>query len=160
MSESQHRLDASDAAAWRTWLRDIGALARRMRETVGLSQEQLGRLAKVSQGAVSRFEQGRGLSTPWVVAVRIRVVLAARLRNLGPDVLTDDVRRFVEATEHYGLPSELSKPPALAELSAAITPDVGLEQALRTYARLPAERRRTFAFVVNALADALASADS
>jgi len=73
-------------------MRDYGTLAREMRELLGLSQEQLGKIANVSQGAVSRFERGDALSTPWIIAVKIRRALAARLRQLGPDVLTDDAR--------------------------------------------------------------------
>jgi DNA-binding XRE family transcriptional regulator len=155
-----HRLDPSDTAAWRAWLRDVGRLARRMRELSGLSQEQLGRLAKVSQGAVSRFEQGRGLSTPWIVALRIRVVLAALLRRLGPELLTDDARRFIAQTEHYGLPPQLSLPPALDQMTHAGAPAVELEGALRAYVRLNDDGRRTFALVITALADALADGDA
>ncbi len=47
----------------------FAAHARRVREFLGLSQVQLARLAGISQGGVSRFESGRGLSTPLLVVV-------------------------------------------------------------------------------------------
>lgn len=45
---------------WREWIRDLGRRQRQLREFLGFSQEQVARLAGVSQGAVSRFETGRG----------------------------------------------------------------------------------------------------
>src|ERR1043166_91111 len=95
------RFQRAEAAAWHTWLRDVGALAREMREVLGVSQEQLAKIAKVSQGAVSRFERGDGLATPWVIAIKIRVALAARLRQLDADVLTDEAQRFLAQTALY-----------------------------------------------------------
>ena len=63
------------ARDWSNWMRDLGREVRRQREFLGLSQERLARAAGVSQGAVSRLEAGRGLATPLLVAVKIRLVL-------------------------------------------------------------------------------------
>ena len=49
-------------AQWKEWMRAFGRQERRIREFLGLSQEQIARLAGVSQGAVSRLEAGRGLA--------------------------------------------------------------------------------------------------
>ena len=147
------RLNPEEEAAWRAWIRDLGLLVRRMRELLGLSQEQLGHLAKVSQGAVSRFEAGRGLNTPWIVAVRIRVALATELRQLDPEVFTDDVRRFLAQTELYGLPAKASEPPCVDDVS--IAPSPGLETALRLYHHLPEGARALFEAVMTGVATAL-----
>jgi transcriptional regulator with XRE-family HTH domain len=148
-----YRLNPEEEAAWRAWVRDLGVLVRRMRELLDMSQEHLGRLAKVSQGAVSRFEAGRGLSTPWIIAVRLRVALAARLRALDPTLLTDDARRFLAQTDLYGLPAEVSRPPRVDDVS--IAPSSGLETALRLYHRLPEEGRALFEAVMTGVATAL-----
>ena len=56
---------------WATWIKSLGRQARRVREFLGLSQEQVARVAGVSQGAVSRFEGGRGLATPLLVVMKV-----------------------------------------------------------------------------------------
>ncbi len=111
-------------------------------------------MVNVSQGAVSRFEKGKGLNTPWIIAVKIRVALAARLRQLDPQLLSDDARRFLAQTELYGLPTVLSRPPRIDDV--ALVPTVELETALRTFIRLPEDGRRAFAAVMTAVAEALA----
>ena len=55
---------------WSSWIKGLGKQARRVREFLGLSQEQVARVAGVSQGAVSRFEGGRGLATPLLVVMK------------------------------------------------------------------------------------------
>jgi len=63
MNERSGRLARMDAWARRQ--------LRRVREFLGLSQDQVARLAGVSQGAVSRLEAGRGLATPMVVVLKV-----------------------------------------------------------------------------------------
>jgi len=48
----------NEAVDWREWMRGLGRQLRRVREFLGLSQDQVARLAGVSQGAVSRLEAG------------------------------------------------------------------------------------------------------
>ena len=55
-----------------------------MREFVDLSQDQLARVAGVSQGAISRLELAKGLATPLLVAVKVWTALAAALRTIDP----------------------------------------------------------------------------
>ena len=125
-----------------------------MRELLGLSQDQLAKIAHVSQGAVSRFEKGNALSTPWVVAVKIRVALAARLRQLDAELLTADARRFMSQTALYGLPDDLAMPPRIDSIALLPTPE--LTKVLLAYNQLPQERRATFMSVMSAVVEALA----
>src|SRR4029453_4518630 len=87
---------ATGKQTWRQWITEFGAHVRRGREFLGLSQEQVARAAGVSQGAVSRFEGGRGLSTPFVGIMKINLALAHALKQLESDLLTDEVRRFMK----------------------------------------------------------------
>ena len=73
-------------------MRDLGRQIRRGRELLGLSQEQLARLAGVSQGAVSRLETARGLATPTLVVLRVSRVLAGELGKVQPEVMDADLR--------------------------------------------------------------------
>src|SRR5262245_49212375 len=75
----RHKQDAvmSRDVEWGEWMRAFGRQERRVREFLGLSQDQLARLAGVSQGAVSRLEAGRGLATPLLVVMKINLVLRA-----------------------------------------------------------------------------------
>src|SRR5258706_15139039 len=95
---------------WRQWITEFGAHGRRVREFLGLSQEQVARAAGGSQGAGSRFEGGRGLSTPFVGIMKINLALAHALKQLEPDLLTDEVRRFVKHLEALKLPDDSSTP--------------------------------------------------
>lgn len=134
-------------------MRDLGALAREMRELLGLSQEQIARIANVSQGAISRFERGDALSTPWMIAVKIRVALAARVRQLDPDVLTDDARRFLDQTALYSLPDDPALPPRTETM--ALLPAPELTGIVRAYSRLPESARAKFVTIMSAVAKAL-----
>jgi transcriptional regulator with XRE-family HTH domain len=153
MIRESFRLRPDEASAWRAWLADLGGMARRMRELLDLSQDQLARLAGISQGAVSRFEKGIGLSTPWVVAVKIRVALAIRIKQMDQAVLTDDARRFLEQTALYGLPADASMPPRVDDVMFLPAPE--LESVLRAFRRLPKEKRQAFASIATAVVEAL-----
>jgi transcriptional regulator with XRE-family HTH domain len=122
-------VDVPREPEWRTWMRELGDRARRMREFLGLSQEQLARLARVSQGAVSRFEMGRGLGTPLLVALKIHAAIAARLGQVDARLLTDAARDLLTVPE--------------------------FEHVIRMCSRIPDDRRRVFVAVMTALADAL-----
>jgi len=124
---------------------------RDLRELLGLSQEQVARIAKLSQGAVSRFERGDALSTPWIVAVKIRVALTARLRQLEPDVLTDKARRFLAQTTLYGLPDD----EALRTADVELLPAPELTAIVRAYRRVPESARANFVTIMSAVAAAL-----
>src|SRR5262245_10588152 len=77
------------ALTWAEWRRRLGRQVRRLREFIGLSQEQLAALAGVSQAAVSRLEAGRGLATPLLLLMKLYVPLAHALRGLDSSLLND-----------------------------------------------------------------------
>ncbi len=131
---------------WLPWIRDVGVQIRRVREFVGLSQEALANLAGVSQGAVSRLENGRGLATPLVGVVKIHVALTQRLRAIETGVLNDGIRRAVEA-EHL-----ISPPVAgLGYEALPVTTDPLLEEIVRGYRGLSPDRRQHLVTVFRAL---------
>jgi hypothetical protein len=117
-------------------MRAYGTLAREMRER--------------------RFERGDALSTPWIIAVKIRVTLAALLRQLDPDVLTDDARRFLEQTALFGLPEDPALPPRRD--TVALLPAPVLTGIVRAFGRLPQAVRPKFVAIMSAVATALADA--
>jgi transcriptional regulator with XRE-family HTH domain len=125
---------------WARWMRQLGRQTRCIREFLGMSQEQLAKLAGVSQGAVSRLEAGRGLSTPILVAVKISAALARGLRALDPAILRDDVRRLLE----YGPPLGDEFPAQVKALAS----DPDLIELVGVYRSLPEDKRRTFMSVV------------
>jgi transcriptional regulator with XRE-family HTH domain len=138
---------------WRRWMKDIGERARRMREFVGLSQEQLAKRAGVSQGAVSRFEIGRGLNTPLLVSIKINAALASALSTVDATLLTDAARRFVESMDRLSLPNDPDATPPPGPFPLLGDPE--LEGVIRQCSRLPEARRRHFLSLVKALALAL-----
>ena len=125
-----------------------------MREFLGLSQEQLARLAGVSQGAVSRLEAGRGLATPMLVVMKINLALRRSLGDLDPELLNDDLRRMMRMEEQAS--------PAVGEagVDPPVTKDPGLAEIVRHWRNVAERQRDIFLSVVRAAAQALASASS
>ena len=134
-------------------MKEIGERARRMRELLGLSQEQLARRAGVSQGAVSRFEIGRGLNTPLLVSIKINASLASALSTVDPNLLTEDARRFVQSMDLLALPNEPGAPPDAKPFPLLGDPE--FEDVIRHCGRLPEARRKPFLAAIKALARAL-----
>ena len=85
-----------DGVDWDVSLRDFGGALRKLREAAGLSQRDLGRIARVSQGAVSRFEAGRRRGIPANVMLKIAVALA-RQPAVRDQPLAEAVRQLLEA---------------------------------------------------------------
>jgi transcriptional regulator with XRE-family HTH domain len=135
---------------WPRWMRALGRQERRVREFLGLSQEQLAREAGVSQGAVSRLEAGRGLATPMLVILKINLALRNAIRTLDPTILNDDLRRVLDIEER------LSPPAGDIGFSAVpLTRDPDLEDLVRLYRELPERQRAAFLSVARATAGAL-----
>lgn len=132
---------------WAKWMRALGRQNRCMREFLGLSQAQLAKLAGVSQGAISRFESGRGMSTPVLIVVKIYLALACELRALDPAILRDDVRRLLQIG------------PPLAEDMAwrkeAHLTDTDLLELVQLYRNLPEGRRHALLSAMRAALDSL-----
>lgn len=140
---------------WQDWMRGLGRHARRMREFLGLTQEQLGRRAGVSQGAISRLEAGRGLATPLLVVVKIAGALQQSLAALDQSLLSPEARRLVE--EGIRLAGPVSPP---AGRDSPLTSDPALEEYVQLFHRVPEKRRGTFLAVVRATADAVRTQDT
>jgi transcriptional regulator with XRE-family HTH domain len=138
---------------WSGWIKGLGKQARRVREFLGLSQEQVARVAGVSQGAVSRFEGGRGLATPLLVVMKVNAALRKAVSAMDSDMLSDDARNLLLLNERMPGWND-SAPPA-------ITKDPELEELVRLYRDLPERQRQRLLTVVRATAAALgASLDS
>jgi transcriptional regulator with XRE-family HTH domain len=135
---------------WASWMRDLGEQVGRTREVLGLSQDQLARLAGVSQGSVSRLENGRGVSTPLVVVTKICSALRMGLSHLDPALLSHEAREIVES----GM--RLPDPRADGMLGLGPTHDPGIAELLRAYNRLGERQRRQLLTVLHATAIALA----
>jgi transcriptional regulator with XRE-family HTH domain len=136
-------------AAWRDIMRTIGRRVRRVRDFLGLSQEQVAALAGVSQGAVSRLEAGQALATPFVVVLGIQRVLTLHLRNVDPALLDPEILRVIELTELLDAP--------LGTGPASLTEDGRLERIIREYRAVPDSQRESLVAIVTAAADGLKS---
>jgi len=126
-----------------------------VREFLGLSQDQLARLAGVSQGAVSRLEAGRGLATPMLVVLKINLALRRSLGDVDAALLNDELRRLMRMEEQIS--------PAIGGVSVdapPVTKDADLEEIVRLWRNVTERQRDTFLSVVRAAARALASASS
>ncbi len=134
---------------WSGWMRDLGRRLRRVREFLGLSQDQVARIAGVSQGAVSRLEAGRGLATPMLVVLRVHVVLARAVSHLDPALLDDDLRSSLDLGGLTWIPD------TNGQQAVPITKDPELEELVDLYRRLSTKQRQTLVAVVRATARSL-----
>jgi len=135
---------------WASWMRGLGGQVARIREVLGLSQDQLARLAGVSQGSVSRLENGRGVSTPLVVVTKICSALRIGLSRLDPALLSRETREIVQSGMR--LPDPREDP----IMGLSPTNDPGVADLLRVYNRLGERQRRQLLTVLHATAAALA----
>lgn len=155
------RTPSNAKQSWRLWITEFGAHVRRVREFLGLSQEQVARAAGVSQGAVSRFEGGRGLSTPFVGIVKINLALAHALRQLDPEMLSEEVKHFTRRLEGIDFPDDPGTPvrPVGPEWrSIGLTPNPDLLRILRLYHEMPESKRPAFLSVMEATITAIRNA--
>lgn len=137
---------------WVRWMRGLGRNSRRIREFLGLSQEQLARLAGVSQGAISRLEAGRGLATPLLVVVRIQLAFQAALSKIDRSLLSEDAIKLIDLDHRLGM-----VPNAGEFIDVPIAQDPSVEEYIRTYRDLSERQRQTLLSVVRATAAALVS---
>jgi transcriptional regulator with XRE-family HTH domain len=142
------RTEATNGIDWGRWMRELGEQVLRAREFLGLSQDQVARIAGVSQGAVSRLEHGRGLATPLLVVSKIAAALRAALAQVDPELLSRDARRIVE--EGMSLPDTGG-----GLLGARLAHDDGVGELLRLYHGLSERKRQQLLSVVRAMATAL-----
>jgi transcriptional regulator with XRE-family HTH domain len=133
---------------WANWMRGLGQSKRRVRELLGLSQEQLARLAGVSQGAVSRFESGRALATPLIVVMKINAALRGAMAGIDPALLSEEARRLRDAEDRVA-------PDGSSFLDAPVLNDPDLEELMHVYRTVPERRRHKLVAVARAAAAAL-----
>jgi transcriptional regulator with XRE-family HTH domain len=134
---------------WSGWMHDLGRRIRRVREFLGLSQDQVARMAGVSQGAVSRLEAGRGLATPMLVVLKVHVVLTRALAQLDASVIDDQLR---DSLDLGGL-GRLGTADGAGDVPITKHPE--LEELVELYHALTGRQRRTLVAVVRATARSL-----
>ena len=132
-------------------MRELGGQLRRVREFLGLSQEQVARMAGVSQGAMSRLEAGRGLATPLLIVIKVHAALAGALRAFDPALVDDEIR---ETLRLDALPSGAG--PGGRPGGRLITRDPELDELVQLYRALPGGQRRTLVAIMRATATSLA----
>ncbi len=147
--------EGNGATDWAQWMRDLGRRVRRIREFVGLSQQELGRITGFSQGAVSRLEMGKGLATPFLIVAKVHLALEGVLRALDPTILSDEMRRMIAGEAFIALPSR-----GVATATASIAKEPEFEELIQLYRGLSARQRQTFLCVARATARSLMSAST
>jgi DNA-binding XRE family transcriptional regulator len=154
-TDTKHQPTPIEQIDWRAWWQAFGKQHREIREFLGFSQEQLARMAGVSQGAVSRLEAGKGLATPMVVILKINLVIRGALHGIDPSLLKDDLRQFLE------LERRISPPLGGTGFNALpITDQPEMQQLVRLYRTVPERNRDAFFSVVQAVAVALSGGSS
>lgn len=139
---------------WREWMRGLGRQARRIREFLGLSQEQIARSAGVSQGAVSRLEGGRGLATPLLVVVKLNVAMRRALAAYDRELLSHEAKEILDRTDLH-----VPETGATRFVEYPLAKDAGMEELVRLYRGLPERQREKLLAVVRATASALSPND-
>ena len=151
MAEGGSAKGQSGSVDWPRWMRGLGRHTRRMREFLGLSQEQLARGAGVSQGAVSRLESGRGLlATPLLVLLKINLALKREMEKIDPELLSDEARTLRNMDDRIAPPAEGG-----GFRGVAVMKDPSLEQLILTYRSVPERQRERLLAVLEAVAKAL-----
>ena len=123
-----------DEPVWRAWMQDLGRRQRRIREFVGLSQDQLA------------LETGKGLATPLLIVLKINAALARELRKVDPALLSTELQ---EALEVQGALAPSGGVLGFTDLP--LTPDDAIEELVRLYRRAPERQRAGVLSVVRAM---------
>jgi transcriptional regulator with XRE-family HTH domain len=141
--------DERRSEPWEQWMRGMGRYTRRLRELCGLSQEQLARLAGVSQGAVSRLEMGRATNAPLVIVMKINAAMRRALAGLDPTVLSEESRRLMSVPAR-GIPA------TDADFDAVpVTSDPLLGELVALFWAVPGPQRAKLVEVVRTIAGML-----
>jgi transcriptional regulator with XRE-family HTH domain len=130
---------------WKLWMRGLGGAIRRARALAGISQAELAHLAGVSQGAVSRLESARGLSTPLVGVLRVLAALRGPLVTVPRSELPQDLGLLLDLT-------------ASGSQGAATGLDAGLLALMESYRAMKPTQRALFLRVASATAEAILDA--
>lgn len=139
-----------DRDLWRQWMVDLGRQLRGLRELVDLSQQELARLAGVSQGAVSHLETARGLATPLLIVLKINLALTAELSKLDGNSLNTGPRSTL------GLPELLRwGESGFGSHPTESTPDPMFETFVRLYRETTARQREGLLAIMRSATAAL-----
>jgi transcriptional regulator with XRE-family HTH domain len=148
--QAEGDLSGGERAAWRQWMRELGQQLRRLRELLGLSQDQLARLAGVSQGAVSRLETGRGVATPLLTVLKINLALARELQQRNQTIPDTDPRRPLDIGNAHLLADTFVPTDAVQRV-----PDADFEAFVRLYRDTPERLRAGLLAIMTAAAAGL-----
>ena len=146
--------DPAAGSSWVEWMRALGRRVRHVREFLGLTQDELGRSAGVSQGAISRLESGRGLATPLLVVVKIGGALQQSLAKVDRAMLSPEALRMIDEGLFPTHPG-----PATESPDSPLTSDPTLEEYVQLFHGVPDKQRGTFLAVVRATAKAVRMQD-
>ena len=81
---------------WSSWLRRLGTSMRDLRESLGLSQEEVASRAGLSQGSVSRFENGRNSHIGALVILKLGAALARQCHGPREHLLLDAMKGVLD----------------------------------------------------------------
>jgi len=127
---------AADEVGWEEWMRGMGRYTRRLRELAGLSQEELARRARVSQGAVSRLESGRAVQTPLIVVMKINTAMRQALAALPREAWTEETVEIMNDVATRRIPVR-----GTGFDEVRVTPDPLLTKLVKVFWSVPARRR-------------------
>jgi hypothetical protein len=145
--------------AWREWMRTFGSHLQLLRRFFGLNIEELAAEAHVTEGIVTRLEEGRLLELSFVDVIRINRTLAQRLRTVDPALLTPEVQGFLQHLDYLAVPDEHG-PPAPGGVGIQgfqMFADPTVVELLELFLPLPRERRPILIEMLRTVARELAS---
>jgi transcriptional regulator with XRE-family HTH domain len=137
---------AADEIGWEEWMRGMGRYTRRLRELAGLSQEELARRARVSQGAVSRLESGRAVQTPLIVVMKINTAMRQALAALPRETWTEETVNIMNDVAARRIPMR-----GTAFDEVPVTPDPLLTRMVKTFWSVPARHRAQLIAVLESM---------
>jgi transcriptional regulator with XRE-family HTH domain len=131
-------------------MRTLGRRTRGIRELVGWTQQDLADRAGVSQGAISRFELGQGLATPFLVVVRVLRVLHGGAQRLQSESAGAEALHLLNEQSRTFLELLLDDP---VDVPHVLDPE--LERLLGVFRGVPPTARERFVKITETIAEAL-----